>query len=189
MIDRKVTLSLIALTAAAGLATPAFAQETAPSEPPPAATHRSSSGGVARGWGVGATALLGGPAGVQVVYDLGQFHLEGLVGFNRAPTGGPNSEKATTLNIGGGGWYHFATGDSSDFSLGGDIGFSHFSGGAGATAVVIAPGAMIRAFVTSNVAVHGRMALVMAFDNAGPINERLALEGNILAGFGATYFF
>lgn len=188
MIDRKVTLSLIALTAVAGLATPAFAQETAPSEPPPAASHRSS-GGVARGWGVGATALIGGPAGVQVVYDLGQFHLEGLVGFNRTPTGGPNSEKHTVLDIGAGGWYHFATGDSSDFSLGGDIGFSHDSGGAGATAVVIEPGAMIRAFVTSNVAVHGRMVVVMGFDNAGSINERLALAGNILAGFGATYFF
>lgn len=189
MIDRKVTLSLIALTAVAGLATPAFAQETAPSEPPPAATHRSSSGGAGRGWGVGATALIGGPAGVQGVYDLGQFHLEALVGFSRQPVGGPNSEKATTLDLGAGGWYHFATGDSSDFSLGGDIGFSHFSGGNGATAVVIAPGAMIRAFVTSNVAVHGRMALAMSFDNAGSISEGLVLDGNILAGFGATYFF
>lgn len=184
MTDRKVTLSLVTLTAVIGLAAPAFAQEAAPAatEPPPATHHRSSGGATNGAIGVGGTAFLSGLAGVNGVYDLGNFHLEALFGFVRQPVGATN---ATTLSFGVGGWYHLHMGDNSDFSLGGTVGMLHNSFGDGNTAFAVEPGAMIRAFVTSNVAVHARAGFVMLFDD----DDTFALDANVMGGFGATYFF
>jgi hypothetical protein len=188
MIDRKGTLSLCsALTIAAvvGVAAPALAQEAAPaaSEPPPATQHRSSSGSNAGALGVGGTAFLSGLAGANVVYDMGAFHLEGLLGFVRQPVGMTN---ATTWNVGVGGWYHLAMGDNSDFSLGGTVGFAHYTLGEGDTDFRVEPGAMIRAFVTSNVAVHARLGLAFVFNEN---SDMFMLGSDVVGGFGATYFF
>lgn len=187
MIDRKGTRSLcstVIVAALIGVAAPALAQEPAPAanEPPPAA-RRSSSSPHGTGIGVGGTAFLSGLAGVNGVYDMGQLHLEALLGFVRQPAGPTNQ---TVWNVGVGGWYHLHTGDNSDFSLGGTIGFAHNTLGQGNTDLRIEPGAMIRAFVTSNVAVHARAGFVMVFDDD---NDFFALGANIVGGFGATYFF
>jgi hypothetical protein len=183
MIDRKVTLSLLVLTAAAGLATPAFAQETAPAATEPApATHHRASGSNAGAIGVGGTAFLSGLAGVNGVYDMGNLHIEALLGFVRQPVGATN---ATTWNIGAGGWYHLHTGDNSDFSLGGTVGILHNTFGDGNTALAVEPGAMLRAFLTSNVALHARAGFVLIFDD----DDTFALASNVVGGFGGTYFF
>jgi hypothetical protein len=186
MTDRKGTLSLcsaLIVAAVVGVATPAVAQETAPAatEPPPATTRRSSSNTTGAGLGLGGTAYLSGLAGANVVYDLGAFHVEGLLGFLRRDVGGAN---ATLWNFGVGGWYHLNVGDSSDFSLGGTVGFAHDTVGDGNTDLRIEPGAMIRAFVTSNVALHGRLGFVMILDE----EDTFALASNVMGGFGVTYF-
>lgn len=177
--------STLAAAALAALSSPALAQEatpTPPSEPPPATHHRASGGAGGGGLGLGAVAFTSGLTGPNIVYDFGQFHIEGLFAFVRAPVG---MTTATTFNFGGGGWYHLNMGDNSDFSLGGTLGFSHYTLGAGDTAVFLEPGAMVRAFVTSNVAIHGRLGLVFEFAD-GP--DTIILDGQVAGGFGVTYF-
>jgi hypothetical protein len=49
---------------------------------------------------------------------------------------------------------------------------------------------MIRAFITPNVALHGRAGFVLAFgDQTGPLLKQLSLDGQITGGLGITYFF
>src|SRR5580704_8279285 len=98
-----VALSTAVIVAVAGLATPAFAEETSP--PPvtenapaaPKAHHGDVAGG---GLGIGAAAFLSGLFGPEVVYDFGQFHLEGLLAFRRNPVGGPNSATDSVFQFG-----------------------------------------------------------------------------------------
>jgi hypothetical protein len=192
MMIRKFSLSLcmaVAAAAVTGLSAAASAQETAPtpapSEPAPARqTHGSSMGGP--GLGVGASAFVNGPAGPEVVYDFGLFHLGGLLAFDNRDVG-PASRTIVVFGVSG--WYHLSMGTNSDFSVGGGIGYAHNSAGAGSSAVTIDPGAMVRAFVTPNVAVHARLGFQLAFDNAGPIGEHFGLDSNLLGAFGFTYFF
>jgi hypothetical protein len=195
MRNRSLTLTLfcaVAAVAVTGLAAPAFAQETAPTPPPtetaPVHHRAASSGGNATGLGLGAAAYLSGPVGPEVTYDFGQFHLSGLLAFDRRDRG-PMGASETALVFGVSGWYHLHLGASSDFSLGGGLGYAHDTAGNGTSAVALEPGAMVRAFVTPNVAIHARLGVVFAFDNAGPINEHLSLDGQILSVFGFTYFF
>jgi hypothetical protein len=188
-----LTLSFAAVAAVLiGLSAPAFAQEGTPppteSTPPPVTHHRVSSGGNATGLGLGGAAFLSGLVGPEVTYDFGMFHLAGLLAFQRADTG-PMGASETQIQFGVSAWYHLHMGASSDFSLGGGIGYAHDSGGNGSSAIALEPGAMVRAFVTPNVAIHSRMGLVFAFDNATPINEHLELASQILFAFGFTYFF
>jgi len=192
-----LTLSTAVVVATAGLAIPAFAEETAP--PPatetapaaPRARHGDIAGG---GLGIGAAAFISGLAGPEVVYDFGQFHVEGLLAFARVPAGnGPNAPTDSIFQFGLGGWYHLHVGENSDFSAGGVFGLRDASPGGGGPSAVgfeIEPGVMIRAFITPNVALHGRAGIVLAFgDQTGPLNKQLALDGEITGGLGITYFF
>ncbi|HEY2730954.1 MAG TPA: hypothetical protein VGK52_13515 [Polyangia bacterium] len=191
-----LTLSTAVVVAVAGLATPAFAQETAP--PPvtenapaaPKAHHGDIAGG---GLGIGAAAFISGLFGPEVVYDFGQFHVEGLLAFARTPGNGPNPPTDSVFQFGLGGWYHLHIGENSDFSAGGVFALRDFSPGGGGNSLVgfeIEPGIMIRAFITPNVALHGRAGFVLAFgDSTGPLNKQLALDGQITGGLGITYFF
>src|SRR5690349_16256154 len=94
---KPLIMSVVAM-AVLGVATSAQAQDSTtppPSEtpPPPPAQTRSSGGGNSisleggAGLGVGGTVPLigGGPAGVNVVYDAGMFHIEGLLGLTSQP--------------------------------------------------------------------------------------------------------
>jgi hypothetical protein len=195
MRNRSIPLTLCSAAVAAvliGLSAPAFAQEpaTTPTEstPPPVTHHRASSGGNATGLGLGAAAYLSGPVGPEVTYDFGVFHLAGLLAFQRADTG-PMGASETQLQFGVSGWYHLHMGAMSDFSLGGGIAYAHDSSGNGSSAIALEPGVLVRAFVTPNVAIHSRLGVVLAFDNATPINEHLELAGEVLFAFGFTYFF
>jgi hypothetical protein len=196
MRNRSNNLTLfcaVVAVALTGLAAPAFAQETTPTPPPTETTpvtHHRAAGGNATGLGLGATAFLGGlgAQGPEVTYDFGMFHLGGLLAFDRRDRG-PMGASETALLFGVSGWYHLHMGASSDFSLGAGLAYAHDTAGNGASAISLEPGAMVRAFVTPNVAVHARMGVVFAFDNAQPIAEHLALTAQIFSGFGFTYFF
>jgi hypothetical protein len=177
-----------------GLSAVAQAQESPPpSSPPPATTSYSSGGGGGgAGIGVGITQTLAfdGPAGPvgQFVYDQAIWHLEGLFGFNS--TEGAGGERVTSLLFGAGGWYHLARGSSSDFSLGGVLAVDTASGGgASATQTSLEPGALIRAFLTPNVALHARGGLRFIFGDTGSGNTELGLGGQVTGAFGVTYFF
>jgi hypothetical protein len=186
-----------------GVATSAQAQDSTtppPSEtpPPPPAQTRSSGGGNSisleggAGLGVGGTVPLigGGPAGVNVVYDAGMFHIEGLLGLTSQPMMG-GGDRLNNWVFGAGGWYHLHRGSSSDFSVGALIAINYVSGGGGsATLTSIEPGALIRAFVTPNVAVFARAGLGILLGDSAPgggANFYLGSQPTIVAGF--TYFF
>jgi hypothetical protein len=202
MKSQKRTLTLctvVVATAIAGLAPPASAEETTTTtttttEVPPVKHVGRTSGDVGSGGlGIGAAAFVSGLFGPQVVYDFGLWHLEGMLGFDRRPANmGPNPPTATVFDFGVNAWYHLHIGQSSDFSAGGGFGLINASGGGNnsATAFEFEPGVQVRAFVTPNVAVHGRVGIVLAFgDDVGPLQKQLALNGQLTGGFGFTYFF
>jgi hypothetical protein len=193
--NRTLSILAAALTAAVvSLATPAFAQEagTPPGSAPAAPKNSGSTVANVPGLGVGATIFLSGLGGPDVVYDFGAWHLEGMLAFDHRPAnGGPNPPSSTTFEFGAGGWYHLHLGESSDFSLGGSLGFlTNSTGPASNTAMVFEPGAMVRVFVTPNVAIHARLGLIFAVgDNVGPLQKQIGLDGEVANDFGFTYFF
>jgi hypothetical protein len=197
MKTRNITLTLCSVVVAAaisGLASPAFAQDATPPATTTAPPHVArTSGDVGNGgFGLGAEAFVSGLAGPEVVYDAGGWHLEGLLGFDRRPAGGPNPPSTTTFDFGVSGWYHLHVGASSDFSLGGGFALlTSSTGNAGtATGFEFEPGAEIRAFVTPNVAVSAKLGIVLAFgDRVGVFQQQIGLDGQLVAGFGLTYFF
>lgn len=170
-------------------AAPAFAQygEQMASPPPAApAPAPAAMSGPGRGLGVGATVMLSGPGGLQIAYDAGAWHLEGLIG---ASDQGENDD--TDLNAGARFWFHVHQTSSADFSVGGGVGFlldgRRGPGDAGEdqTSVHIDAGAQIRAFIVSNVALSGTAGIGLA---AGD-KEGWLLSGQLLAGMGVTYYF
>jgi hypothetical protein len=167
-------------------AAPRLAVAQTPPPPPP------SYGG--NGIGVGASAFLSGLQGVQVDYDLYAWDVEGVFGFSNRNAG--NGMSRTDLEAGVRGWYHLHHGSSSDFSVGGGLGFINSSGGgpASSTRTLIEPGVRARAFITSNVAVHAVLGLSIGVgDNGnlpgGTANTGVALAESPLFGVGFTYYF
>ncbi|HVR01518.1 MAG TPA: hypothetical protein VMT47_05270 [Polyangia bacterium] len=193
-----LTLSSVVVVAVAGLATPAFAQDTTPpattTEAAPVKRAGRTSGDVGSGGlGVGATVFVSGLAGPEVVYDFGLWHLGGMIGFFSSPQG-PTGNRASLLDFGVSGWYHLHLGENSDFSLGGAFGLETYSPpvGNGTTGFEFEPGAQIRAFITPNVALHGGMAIVLAFGDQvanGFLEKQIALGARITGDFGFTYYF
>ena len=188
----------IALAAVAGLAAPAFAQDSTPPGAPPAATPevkrtgRTSGDIGSGGLGLGATAFISGLAGPQVVYDFGVWHLEGTIAFASTPQG-PMNQRGTNFDFGVGGWYHLHIGENSDFSVGGRFGLANASppgAGNSATGFEFEPGAQIRAFITPNVALHGGLGLIFEFGDAvPPLDKTIGLFSNITSNLGFTYYF
>jgi hypothetical protein len=198
-----VTLSTVALLGTlAGFTAPAFAQEPGASPPPAQEMRRTSrtSGDIANGGlGVGGTVFASGLAGPEVVYDFGAWHLDGMLTFANWPQNGAG-DRGTTVAFGVGGWYHLHMGESSDFSVGGAFALANASPpGANndRTGFEFEPGAQIRAFITPNVALHGGVALVLAFgDQVGAgslgsmgLNKQIALDASFTGNLGFTYYF
>lgn len=196
---KQLITSFVAI-AILGLGASARAQDNAtppPSESaPPPATHTSSGNSISlaggAGLGLGGTVpLFGiGPAGANVVYDAGLFHIEGLLGFTSSPMMG-GGDRNNNWIFGAGGWYHLHRGSSSDFSVGALIAINYQSAGGGsATLTSIEPGALIRAFVTPNVALFARGGLAILLGDSAPgggANFYFGSQPSIVAGF--TYFF
>ncbi|HEY8923450.1 MAG TPA: hypothetical protein VIU64_03655 [Polyangia bacterium] len=170
----------------AGFSTMARAQTA----PPPPAPPPSGGNGI----GVGAAYFLSGIGGAQVDYDTAMWDIEALLGFADRSTGnGNNDNSQTDIQVGVRGWYHLHHGASSDFSVGGGVGFDHLTGGGGPnqTGVFIDPGVRARAFITSNVSVQAVLGLAISVgDNlGGQENKGVGLGAQSLFGFGFTYYF
>jgi hypothetical protein len=138
-----------------------------------------------KGIGVGANQMLfNGPGGVQVAYDAGRWHLEGIVGLLDPPgSARPTNVIATGARF----WYHLHTGGAADFSVGGGFGYTHLanSGAGDEDYLNLEAGAQIRAFIVGNVAFTGTTGLsISAADREG-----FALGGSLFGGLGITYYF
>lgn len=189
---KKLIMTLLPVVVL-GLGTTAQAQDTPPpSEPPPSpppTAHRSSSSGDGAGLGFGAALpLSGGPfPSANVVYDMGLFHIEGLLGFTSDPPGGGMGDRSNNWVFGAGGWYHLHKGASSDLSAGGVVAINYQSTAAGSdTLTAIEPGIYARAFLTSNFAIFFRGGLAFVLGNDDGASFYFGGQPLLLGGF--TYF-
>jgi hypothetical protein len=168
---RALTLSLAAALTLS-VTSSAFAQE-----PAPVVTTSSSRGGL----GVGFSQMVGGPGGVDVVYDGGRWHADAFLGVGDTST-------VTTLVLGGRGWFHLHSSTNADFSLGGGLGMSNVNPDGPAessTVIKIDLGAQIRAFITQNVALSAGLGIgIFAADGEG-----FLLNGQPLGDLGLHYYF
>ena len=140
-------------------------------------------------FGLGIAATLGGPAGINGVFDGGPWHAEATLRLSSA-------DSTSRIDLGAHGWFHLHTGASSDFSVGGGLSLDRLDppgdrpaaagGGSNATSTVgIDLGFQIRAFVTNNVAVAATGGLqVLTGDGDG-----FVLGGQPIGAFSFTYFF
>jgi hypothetical protein len=180
-------LSLVAL----GLAAPraAHAQSATTRSAPFVFGSGNGSGGA--GLGIGAAAFIGGMRGIDVVYDLPRWHIEGLIGFDsRNVDVGIVTQEQTEFAFGVRGWYHLHQGANSDFSIGGGFGIDNLSrGNASGTQFFVEPGAEARVFLTPSFALFGLAGFSMAFGDATVTGNGFALASQLTAGFGFAYFF
>lgn len=144
----------------------------------------SGGGGAASGFGLGAMAMLTGPLGGAVIYDPGQFHVEGIVGFD--------SNGVTTIALGGRFWYHLHTSTAADFSLGGGLGFlsteedDGFGMSEDVTTIHVEGGGQLRVFVVPNVALSATAGLAVV---TGDEQDFVAVTGQLIGDVGVSYFF
>lgn len=166
---RAVSFALAAaLVALAGGS--AQAQETAPVAAAPARG----------GFGAGYAAMLDGPSGLNLIFDGGGWHADAIFGV----TGG----NGTGLDLGARGWFHLHNSNAADLSLGGGLGMIYRDPegmGESSNIIRIDVGAMIRAFITSNVAVSAFAGLGVATGDG----DGFALTGQPLGSLGLAYYF
>ncbi len=146
------------------MATPAFAQESAP----------------AGSYGVGIAQSTGGVTGLELTYDAGPWYASALTGLR-----GGNGE--SRIDFGGEAWWKVHRGASADFALGGGLGIDRYDRRDSPAAVIFGVdlGFKIRVFVTPNVAVGAFGGLAIAAGDA----DGFELGGEPIGAFSLTYFF
>jgi hypothetical protein len=154
--------------------------------------------GGSHGIGLGIEQNLGGLTGAAFSYDAGRFRVNallGLVHFNRDP-----QDDVTQFGVGGRFFFKLHELGASDFSLGGGLAIVQTEfGDFDDTAIHLEAVAQIRIFVVPNVAISGSFgfAILTADDGevaAGPLgpgsgDSVYGIGGQLLAGFGAIYYF
>jgi hypothetical protein len=152
-----------------------------------AVSDSGGGGGGGSAFGIGAQAMLTGPVGASITYDVGMLHFDGIFYF----------ETLGEDNFGAGGriWYSLHQGSQSDFSLGGGAGINfnddedddiHIEGGA-----------KVRIFLVPNVALSAMVGVAVIIDSgegdgivASGQTEDAAFRGaGVNGGFGFTYYF
>ena len=137
------------------------------------------------GPGAGVEAMLGSktPAGPAFVYDFGKFRIDALFALGTDYFAGQDLD----LNLAGRFFYVLHDAGSADFSIGGGFGLKYFDRGNNndGTGFFIELGAQIRAFLVTNVALHGTFGLILGLNDC----EGVAIAGGVLGTFGVTYFF
>jgi hypothetical protein len=144
-----------------------------------------TAGASGSGFGVGIQAMLAGPGagaptGGAILYDPGQFHIEGIVDFY--------SNGGTQFGLGGRFWYHLHTSTAADFSLGGGVGLTILDDeevDETFTLFHIEGGAQVRTFVVPNVALSATLGLAIVAGDG----DLVALTGQLVGGIGLSYFF
>jgi hypothetical protein len=131
--------------------------------------------------GLGVVETFGGNTGLNLVFDGGPWHAEGLLFLS-------GIEGDSRIDLGARGWFHLHSTTNADFSVGGGLGIDRWdpSGDNNTRTVVgIDLGFNIRAFVTSNVAVGAFGGLRVATGD----RDGFQLGGTPLGAFSLTYFF
>jgi len=133
--------------------------------------------------GVGViTPLIVGFPGVSAVFDGAAWHLEGLLGLQKANGDAPGGR--VSIDVGGRFWFHIHATSNSDFSVGGGLTYVHF-GPPDTDSLVIDAGGQMRAFVTTNVALSVTLGLGLATIDY----NNLAVGGGLLGAAGIHYYF
>ena len=181
---RRVILISSTFVAAAFLTTSSAQAQTEAT-----ATITPAASGHGRGIGVGAVTMLNGTSGLLATWGSpgGGFHVDGLFGLHRYNVGGDHT---TSFTIGGRFWYHVHAGTFADFSLGGGLGYIHWTDYVGpgpATAsrndLSLEVGGQIRAFIVPNVALLADLGFGATFSN----NDNIMIGGQSVAGSGSPY--
>lgn len=126
--------------------------------------------------------LLGGPSGAALVYDMGDMHVDGILGL--ASGGG------TQLGLGGRLLWVMHRSSAADFSLGGGLGVVHTDPDGNADSVTdfhVEAIAQIRAFITQNVALSTTFGFGVNLNDGR--DDNFAFGGQFLTSAGLVYFF
>ena len=166
---------------------------TAPPPPPTTTTTTSSSdapappttdGELGTAFGVGAFALLTGPSGPALVYNMGRFHIEGLFAF-------ADINDANSFTIAGRVWLHLHNSPRASLSVGGGGGIQSSDSepmvgmpSESTSNLLLEGGAQIRFFATRNVAISASAGLGIISGDG----DAMAVTGQVTGSFGITYF-
>lgn len=128
--------------------------------------------------------------GLSIVYDAGQFHAGGFLGFRDGADDNDGDADDTDVAIGGRFYYHIHSTAMADFGIGGSatvafIGDRTEGLDANATAMLIEPGFQIRAFVASNVALSFAGGLSLGLVDA----EGVQVTAQPTGAAGVHYYF
>ncbi|HUQ03120.1 MAG TPA: hypothetical protein VM261_11545 [Kofleriaceae bacterium] len=122
--------------------------------------------------------------GLSANYDMGQFHVGGVLGFF---DDGGNDD--TDVFIGGRFYYHLHSTAMSDFSVGASATMGFLGdgnpGSDNSTVMLLEPGFQIRAFVASNVALSFSGGLTLGLLDA----DGVSIGGQGTGSAGVHYYF
>lgn len=136
----------------------------------------AEAGGQAGSLGVGAEAQLNGIGGASLNFDAGDFHAGGFLGFHD-----PGDRDDDTFLFGGRFFYHVHQTLTSDFSVGGSIGYASINNPPPVdrvTELYIEPSVQIRVFLVANVALSFNVGVTIGVMDA----ENVDLGGQYVGG-------
>lgn len=159
----------------------------------------ASAGGSKGSIGIGFEQSIGGDAidlgggvdvttrmsGISANYDMGEFHVGGLLGFSDH-----DGDDNTDVTIGGRFYYHLHSSAMADFGVGGNvsvafIGDRNTNVDNNATVLLLEPGLQMRAFVASNVALSFSAGLTLGLADG----DGVTLGGQPVGSAGVHYYF
>jgi hypothetical protein len=143
----------------------------------------AAAGGSPGSIGVGAEFQLNGFGGASLNYDAGDFHVGGMIGFDD-----PDGSDNTLFGVGARFVYHVHSTAMSDFGVGGTFSVISLPGAPPDdrnTDVFLEPGAQLRVFLASNVAVSATAGIVIGVVDASGV----AITGQTIGGGLHYYFF
>jgi hypothetical protein len=147
----------------------------------------AEAGGQAGSLGVGAEAQLNGIGGASLNYDAGDFHVGGFIGFHD-----PGGRDDDSFLLGGRFYYHVHQTTSSDFSVGGAVGFVSDNNPAPVdreSQLYIEPAVQIRVFIVQNVALSFSTGITIGVLDADNVDLGGQLVGGTLNVAGANVSF
>ncbi len=160
--------ALLSFALLAALAAPAAAQESK------------------TGFGVGAQAMLTGPAGAAIIYDADAWRIDAILAFHD-----DNNNKDIAL----GGRFIFVLheGVGADFGVGAGVGIVMLEAkgdGDDTQDIHLEALAQLRAFVVPNVALSAAAGIgVVLLDNTDDVVDDIVLTGQIVGSIGIAYYF
>jgi hypothetical protein len=172
-----LTAALLTLSAR-----PSAAQDPTPTTTATVTTPTAATRGTGLGVG-GAFMLYGGLGGLSVAFDGGPWHLESILSLEKAGSGAE-----VQLGLGARFWFHLHSTGSSDFSVGGGVGYQNDTDGAADDDAVlnIDVGTQARAFIANNVAISATLGFSVLTLDANAF--ALTATPLLIAGF-HYYFF